>query len=322
MAVCVVLLTVTATAMQCVGPARYVDGEEVFALDPEVGCAESYDRGDHVDGSVLELRCTNGEIANITFASLGRPSGRCGSFAFPNDDELCESVDIRDIVHEKCSGKTSCTLRFPELLLLSNQAEETLCRGELRRAAVEFRCTKVGHKQIAWFDEERTLAQIKLDKQVARDSKGYVHKEPVPQAVGIGHRSTTCGWGYEVDFVRLDCRRYDRPAAKQAAEDATVVIGHIAHARYGHAVTSCDEDSGVRWNMDEFPDVEECGTNITAYVAEQCLGRPWCNVYVPPRDAGDPCPGRKKTALVVARCDDLSVTPAPPKGAKTAAKRG
>jgi hypothetical protein len=192
------------------------------------GCAETWETKPD-EAPPLVLRCRRGSISAIEEAVLGRPSGRCEPAAFlvqsederqqlaveyarPADQGLCDAVDFRRVAAADCVGKASCTLELRHILTATNTHPGS-CHGLLLRAAARFRCGTAkdrfeggeGHRDVAWFDEDLTRAELAEAVASEERSRGYAAHDPVYTVAGSPERPVACGFGYEGDFVNVVC---------------------------------------------------------------------------------------------------------------------
>jgi hypothetical protein len=245
------------------------------------------------------------------------------------DDAVCAGLDVRDTLSARCVGHASCRVTLDALLGAEN-SYRGLCFGDLLRVGVRFRCGAAGndnrgaenahgvaHRDTPYFDVEDTVALMAQRAEDAAATRGYRIAELTFATAATDGWPYACGFGYEADFAELRCHDDDGSAEEDLDADAfddfdmsvaaprktgrrTRVIKDVPVAQYGNFNGACS----ARLNPKVAATLPEmvCGEDIKADVAAQCLGRSSCRVYVPTAGTGDPCPGRKKAAIIIARC--------------------
>jgi hypothetical protein len=314
------------------------EGADLLEVPDWGGCADVLQSHKGANPS-LHLRCQMGVITDVLEALLGRPSGRCDAEAFAIDDpadraergvgyaretdeSLCPFIDLRQVLAAKCLAKMECSVTLDQLKQATN-AHDNICNGELLRAVARFRCSLpnrndnllgAGVREGNYFDPEETpggRAQRLADEA---DRRGYVMHDPVVKLAAGPQRAWACGFAYEADFTEVECSAPPRlPAApdpldaldmavpEAAVASGELVVRNITVAHYGKFTTGYCDASIDPSDSSTFPEAE-CGQAVVSQVEAQCLGRRKCLVYVPTVGVGDPCPGRKKGLLVIARC--------------------
>ena len=64
--------------------------------------------GDRASPAAVEMRCTSGVIADVTFASFGRPTGTCGNLSI---NPSCHHPKSMEVVRQLCVGKPRCSIQ-------------------------------------------------------------------------------------------------------------------------------------------------------------------------------------------------------------------